>query len=109
MPDSSLKIVELASAIALAAAASLLRALVVSHRSWITALVGFAVGVLGGSVAAAIAHDFGAGAGWVGLSAAIAALGGRDLVLGVIDEFQAFRENPEGFVRRWLPWIRDNK
>lgn len=109
MPESSLKIAELGAAVVIAVIASLVRALVVAHRSWPVALVGFAVGAMLGVVAAIVAHEYGAGAGTTGLLAGIFALGGRDLVLGAIDEFKAFREDREAFVRKWLSLVRGQR
>jgi len=106
MPDSTIKVFELGAAVIVAVLVSFVRALVISHRSWMTALVGFAVGVMLGVTAAMVASLYQAGPGVVATVAAICALGGRDLAMAIIDEFKAFREDREAFVRRWLPWIR---
>lgn len=108
MPESTLKFAELGAAVVVAVLVSLVRALVVQHRSWQVAVAGFITGAILGVSVAIIAHGYGASAGTIGLIAGVSALGGRDLVLGVVDEFKLFREDREGFVRKWLAVFRGN-
>lgn len=83
-----------------------LRTLIVGRQSVRVALLTWPVALLAGFLGGWITLDAGTPSWWALLAASAAAIMGENVVKGLVDLSEEFKNDPEGTITRWTNWWR---